>query len=311
MIVYTDDVKYAQEILLKQVTWNSLGVNEVEEKVNRLANTLFEKKTIYSCNIPSHNFAEFIFIVNHASNSQFSILQKLSEENNQLQHGILCMAKSGRNFVGFKNRSWIGVPGNIHLSGFFSPQCPVLHYNIGFTIISAISVIQTMDSFHELKDRASIKWVNDIVIENSKIGGVLTLTQSQGQNVTGVIIGIGINVERTPRVMPDIYVPKVSNLYDFMKDRFSCNKGIVFSKLVYFLNQNYIKLLNGDYPQLLKFYRERSIIKGREVEIYSDPLKGKPQKLAEGKVISIGENLELILDGIDKPVRNGRLVLKN
>jgi hypothetical protein len=47
---------------------------------------------------------------------------------------------------------------------------------------------------------------------------------------------------------------------------------------------------------------------GREVRILSDPEDGKQEELGSGRVFSIGENLELWLDGEENPIKKGRLV---
>ena len=41
--------------------------------------------------------------------------------------------------------------------------------------------------------------------------------------------------------------------------------------------------------------------------VYSDPMDGSPQITAQGKVLDIGENLELYLEGFRDPVTRGRI----
>jgi hypothetical protein len=51
-------------------------------------------------------------------------------------------------------------------------------------------------------------------------------------------------------------------------------------------------------------------ILGREVEIYEDTAEDDPGKIAEGRVTAIGDNLELFIPGREKPVKRGRLAIK-
>jgi BirA family biotin operon repressor/biotin-[acetyl-CoA-carboxylase] ligase len=58
---------------------------------------------------------------------------------------------------------------------------------------------------------SELKWPNDILIQGSKIAGVLTETVTHGQQI-GVIIGIGINVNMSTASLEEIGVPATSLL---------------------------------------------------------------------------------------------------
>ena len=89
----------------------------------------------------------------------------------------------------------------------------------------------------------------------------------------------------------------------------ACNQSAIFSELIKILDFNYKKLLEGDYINLLNFYRARSSIIGKYVAVYTDPMNGNPEKYAEGKVNAIGDNLELLIEGISNPITKGRVLL--
>ena len=84
----------------------------------------------------------------------------------------------------------------------------------------------------------------------------------------------------------------------------------VLFQLLHSLDENYQLLLDGHYETLLNRYRERSIVIGHQVTVMSDSPGKKSYQVASGKVIEIGENLELILRGHPKPITSGRLILK-
>jgi biotin-(acetyl-CoA carboxylase) ligase len=75
------------------------------------------------------------------------------------------------------------------------------------------------------------------------------------------------------------------------------------------LDKNYGLLLDGKYKKLLDFYRKRSLVIGREVQIFSDIPNKKQTTISSGTVKQIGDNLELWMEGQKKPVTEGRLVL--
>lgn len=217
----------------------------------------------------------------------------------------------GGGFHGFKNRLWVASPGNIHLSAFLSPHRNIEHFHVGFPVLSAISVVQAIDTIEDLKNIAGIKWVNDILIENSKVGGVLAHTQPQGDIVTGVVLGFGVNVETTPKTIPTPFVPKSASLLDFASNTERCSQRLVFNHLIKYLDKNYRLLLSGRYDDLIDFYRERSVIIGKKVIVRPDTDEKEIKETIEGKVTGIGDNLELFIQGRDKPVYSGRLIFNN
>jgi len=311
MIVYTDSIEYAEQVLSPGLSWKTVSPASVNKEVEKLYADLYHTDSIAACTIDWNQIWNYLFIVKSASESQYDTLIKLAQKEKQLPDGILCLAGSGSKLHGFKDRSWVGLEGNIHLSAFLAPGQKVDHFGVGFTILSAVSVIEAVDSIEGLEKQASIKWVNDILVENVKVSGVLAHTQSQGEIVTSAVLGIGLNVESTPHVERDPFVPGVASLRDFVPRPNKCNQRLVFNKLAPCLDRNYRLLLSGEYHRLIDFYRQRSLVIGREVNVYPDAVGDTSEELVSGRVISIGENLELYLDGVETPISKGRLVLKS
>ena len=179
----------------------------------------------------------------------------------------------------------------------------------GFIVAAVIAALQTVKSFDLNDEDAAIKWVNDILIDNKKIGGVLARLQKLGRITESAVLGIGLNVSQTPSVQRNSYVHGAAAISDFVKDRESCLHSDAFPRLIECLGMNIEMLLNGEYPGLLDLYRQHSMALGREVSIYRDARELSSQLVAKGKVQSIGDSLELFLEGEHGPITNGRLKL--
>jgi biotin-[acetyl-CoA-carboxylase] ligase BirA-like protein len=307
MIIYTDDIVFAQSMLYKSVNWKAIIPSQLPDAVRLPVDVIISKEHLFQGFIALDSEWKYLLIVKFAQTSQFETLCSLCRSDEINKSPLLCLAESGKNFKGFKNRSWMSEPGNLHLSVYLTPMQEVTHFHIGFTLICVNSVIQTLDSLNSIKNRSSIKWVNDILIEDRKVSGVLAQTYVQGKVVTDVVLGIGINIEKTPLIIPDIFVPKAGCLWDFSHHRDSKMKVIVLKKILENLFYNYRRLLRGDYEELLEYYINRSCILGRDVAIYSDPQQGDAKFKLQGKVKRIGKNLELYIEGIRDPVSAGRL----
>ncbi|MBI4801741.1 MAG: hypothetical protein HY796_04365 [Elusimicrobia bacterium] len=272
------------------------------------------------CEIDFHPLWKHLLIAERSPRSQFDELISFIRERPGLSGGILALAGSGTGFHGSEGRPWICGEGNLHLCAFLAPEPPAPHRASAYMVLSVVSVLQTLDSLG-FGGRAAVKWVNDILIEDAKVGGALVHTQNLGASINGVVLGFGLNVETAPAVPRDRFVPRVGSLAEFAKDktacppgtqptpvgvfgRRACSLGPVFRRLSAVLADNYQKLLAGGYRELHEIYAARSVVLGRAVAVYDGD-----RELCRGKAVSIGENLELFLEGAGQPVTGGRLAL--
>jgi biotin-[acetyl-CoA-carboxylase] ligase BirA-like protein len=309
MIVYTDNKQHAGSILPGHGNWVPVDRATTNPNLGPLMQELYGKKPVYQRSGISQRRWGYGFVVKKAPSSHFDQLIGLSQQNIELPDGIICHAGSSRNLHGQRGRSWAALAGNIHLSVYLAPKQNINGYHIGFPVLAAVSLIDTLDSLEGLKGRAKIKWVNDVLIEGAKVAGFLVHTLSSQDTVLAAILGIGLNVEKTPEFEPDPFVPKVGSLWDFVKDPSITNKKKVLMRLLESLDKNYNLLLEGRCQELLDAYRIHSLIIGKKVNILSDTPGKEPKEIACGIVQEIGENLELYLEGEKKPVTKGRLIL--
>lgn len=310
MKIITDDINYSQKLFPSSSGYKVIPPDILQQNIYPLLQDIFHERPLYQSFVLEQPLWEYSLITNYAARSQFRILIDHAQKNNDLPGGILCLADSGQGFTGYRDRTWTSVKGNLHLSVFLKPDQPVNHFETGFTILSAVSAIQAINDITALIENAQIRWINDIVIGNAKVGGVLTHTFSQGDIVTGVILGIGINVETTPNINKDMFVPKAASLFDCISQPDENLISILLYNLLKHLTVNYKLLLNNRYDDLLDIYCTNSMCIGRISRVYSDPITGNPEKLHEGKIINIGNNLELYFENRQEPAKSGRIIIK-
>ena len=309
MIVFTDHQEYAESILPSQGNWAPVDYSTTDPSLSQLVKELYREKPVFKSLSRSEGRWSYGFIAKKAPMSHFDHLIRLSQRNVELPDGIVCLAGSGQGFHGQRGRPWAAPEGNIHLSVYFAPKQKIKGYHIGFPVLAAVSLIDTLDAMEGLEGRAKIKWVNDVLIDGAKVAGFLVHTQSSEDRVIAVILGIGLNVEKTPRVQRDPFIPKIGSLRNFVQDSSIVNRKKVLTKLLQCLDKNYNRLLEGKYKKLLDSYRKRSLVIGQRVRILPDTPEEGQEEIASGIVKDIGENLELFLEGEKKPVTKGRLIL--
>jgi biotin-(acetyl-CoA carboxylase) ligase len=123
------------------------------------------------------------------------------------------------------------------------------------------------------------------------------------------VLGIGVNLEVSPQVDPTAFVPQVSSVWDFLSSEDPSLRADFLGNLLDSLARNYGTLLEEGGKGLLSRYRDRSCVVGEEVVICSESSDQTLHTVAQGRVLAIGENLELLLEGHPTPITGGRLIL--
>jgi biotin-(acetyl-CoA carboxylase) ligase len=91
-----------------------------------------------------------------------------------------------------------------------------------------------------------------------------------------------------------------------MKERIATRSEVLMI-LLKSLENNYKDLVNNGSQNLIRRYKDKSIIVGRKVVIFADKPNDELEEIAKGTIIRIGDNLELYLDTQKEPVTRGRL----
>ncbi len=104
---------------------------------------------------------------------------------------FLCInAESQSNGVGQYGRIWDSPVGNLYMS------CIVRLEECSYINLTQTITILVHEILLSYGIKTKIKWVNDILYNNQKLGGVLCeISKFQGENI--LIIGIGINVNES------------------------------------------------------------------------------------------------------------------
>lgn len=99
---------------------------------------------------------------------------------------IATQQTSGRGQWG---RQWSSPPGGLYLSFAIAPNLPA-EQSYQLTLCSAWGIAIA------LRDRSipvGLKWPNDLMLRERKLGGILTETRVGGGRITKAVVGVGIN----------------------------------------------------------------------------------------------------------------------
>jgi biotin-(acetyl-CoA carboxylase) ligase len=260
---------------------------------------------------PELNGWDCLVIIDEAIGSQFDALRDLDPA--KLPGSVACIASVGSGFHGHHSRSWQTQRGNLHLSTICDPDLDAVTCGLAMTTLPAVALIDTLLLQGPWVDTPGIKWVNDILIADCKVAGVLTATQSYRGRLTGLTLGLGVNVETTPSVSPTPFVPQAGSLAGFTAGGEKSTVGSVLSGCLIAIWRRLESVRQQGPAELIQAYRDHSLILGRRVVIWPDSSSlgdqtlNPTEPLAVGVVTDIGPDLSLTLDGHSEAIRCGRL----
>ncbi|MGK7923583.1 MAG: biotin--[acetyl-CoA-carboxylase] ligase [Trichodesmium sp.] len=90
-------------------------------------------------------------------------------------------------------RKWISSIGGLYISVAIAPNIPISQ-TPQLTLSTAWGIASNLQN-HNVP--VKIKWPNDLILENRKLGGILTETRIKKAKIAWAVIGVGINWSNT------------------------------------------------------------------------------------------------------------------
>ncbi|WP_034261381.1 biotin--[acetyl-CoA-carboxylase] ligase [Altibacter lentus] len=127
-----------------------------------------------------------------AIDSTNSYLKELSKDH-AVEDGLVVVATRQTHGRGQMGSQWLSQPSKSLTFSMFK-RLDGLPAKESATLLFAVSLAIKVALERFEIPTLSIKWPNDIMSYDKKIGGILIENQVQGSNIAGSIIGVGLNV---------------------------------------------------------------------------------------------------------------------
>lgn len=178
----------------------------------------------------------------HSTNS---LLNELNDQS-QLPEGTVLITNRQIAGRGQRGNTWEAEPGmNLTFSILLRPR--FLEAKDQFRLNMAVS-IAIADAL-EVNEAPSIKlkWPNDILMKDKKIGGILIESQLQGSSLSCSIVGIGVNINQE-----NFSYQGASSLYNFTGR--SSDLDSIFQRVAESMEHAYLDLRTGKVSALKQRY---------------------------------------------------------
>ena len=111
-------------------------------------------------------------------------------------HGTVVHADEQVAGRGRFGRTWFSPPGNLYMSVLLRLELPP-DRSSELSFVTALTVADAVDALLPKQIKSTLKWPNDVLVNDGKIAGILV------EQVDGAqIIGVGLNVLEAPRNAP-------------------------------------------------------------------------------------------------------------
>ncbi len=200
--------------------------------------------------------------------------------DNALQ-GSLVLAEAQTKGRGRMSRQWYSPKyKGIYLSLLLRPKFMLSETPL-LTLLSAVSISEAVKEITGLDCR--IKWPNDILLGNKKLGGILTELNAEADQIRFVVIGIGLNVNNENDNLPQ----QATSLKDYAKKEIS--RIVLLQEILRRLENNYLLLeAKGGAPIIAK-WRTFNLTLGKRVKITSH------HRHLEGQAVDIDQDGSLLV----------------
>lgn len=207
---------------------------------------------------------------------------------------------AGRGRLG---RSFCSNAGGIYMSVILRPQCAPAEL-MHLTCAVGVAVCDAVE--HSISLRPGIKWINDLVLEHKKLGGILTelsIDQATGL-VNYAVVGIGINCNQQaldfPAELKEIACSAA------MVTGTSIDRSLLAAELILSLeemNQN----LRAGRASIMERYRKDCVTLGQHITVI------RSDSRQNGVALDISDDGSLIVrfdDGHTAAVNSGEVSVR-
>ena len=212
----------------------------------------------------------------------------LKSKINEKNYGTIVISNEQTNGYGKNDRQFISNKDTgIYMSILINPNC-LIEESLKITILTSVAVLSAIKSVYNLD--VKLKWVNDIILNDLKVGGILCESQINLNNniIDNMIVGIGINVKNFE------FPPSLKNIATSIENNtnIKISRNELISEIINFFDLYFI-----DNKNYLDLYKENSYVLGKDITV----IQNDRQFFA--KAIDIEDNGTLIVQEQEKIIK--------
>jgi BirA family transcriptional regulator, biotin operon repressor / biotin---[acetyl-CoA-carboxylase] ligase len=183
---------------------------------------------------------------------------------------------AGRGRLG---RRWTSPAGKgLLLSVVLRPNMAMSDAHM-LTLVTAVAAAEAIEA--QTRIPVSIKWPNDLFIEDKKVGGILMEVSGEQDEVDWIVVGIGINVNTAFVELPVALRRTAISLQ--IAGGEPVDRSTLLAALLLSLETHYARAVTGGFEHVVSSFRQRDYLlkKSVSVETREGPVVGKASGIDE------------------------------
>lgn len=214
-----------------------------------------------------------------------------------LREGTVVLAEEQTGGRGRQGRKWVSPSGGVYLSCILRPRLAPSEVS-KLTLAASVGVARAIREMTGLI--AMIRWPNDILINSKKACGILLEMKAEQDSLHFVIVGIGLNVNTQPALLPKGATSLKGELGEEVP------RVPLIRRMLECLEECYVCIQKGDFPRAIEEWKGYSDMLGSRVKV------SLPTREFEGQAIDIDTDGALVVrldNGFFERASSGDVVL--
>lgn len=234
--------------------------------------------------------------------------------NDGIKDDMVLVAEEQTKGKGRRGRSFYSPKGTgVYISFLLHPDIPVS----AAARLTTLAVAAECVAIEKVStDKALIKWVNDVVMHEKKVSGILTEASASFEDGTleYVIPGIGINIYEPETGFPEEIKEVAGAIFTNEGKKENIRNYLIAEFIIKFYNF-YKDFLNGK-NTYLEEYKKRCFVIGKEISFLTPDhkvIENVPENRKHAKVIGINDECHLQVeyeDGFKEYLSSGEISVR-
>ena len=196
----------------------------------------------------------------------------------EAKDGMIIITDYQKNGRGRRNNKWISSPGENLTFSLILKENNEKKIRL-LSILTGIAIVNGIKEFAKIN--CSLKWPNDIILNEKKVGGILIETKKVNTD-TYVVLGIGLNINQQ-EISPDL--KKIASSL-----RLESSKPVQREPLLAFILNEFEYLYNSDIANWANLWEEHCNHLNKEIRFHQN------NKIIHGVFTSIDTNGNAIIN---------------
>ena len=234
--------------------------------------------------------------INYQSETNSTNIEAWNHIDYGCEEGAIFITDNQKKGRGRRQNKWVSTPDKSLTASF------ILYPKIALDKLGLLPILTGVNIVHGIKSSTSIqtglKWPNDIMLNEKKLGGILIESRTT-QNGLQVVVGIGLNINETTHDIPNFLKDQATSLLIYSGASYSREK--ILSAVLNKFEQFYVQ----QWDSIIPIWREYCIHRDSKITFHT--VRGLHQGVFQG-ISSLG-HAEIQINGATQTFPSGLVIL--